>query len=151
MHKLNLFLQLKILSKFIEQLKTNENFRQVFTEHTNIAATVQISQNLSTFNNFSKSNLRVGAWYLGWIVIASVLFTFSIIMGFFPKELPRSAVRKRIANEIEKRKSMNNFNVENKKDDSETSLKDFGIAFKRLLNNKIFMLNNFAGIFYIFG
>ena len=111
-----------------------------------------MNNSLKTNNNFNNQfNLRIGAWFLGWIVIASVLFIFSIIMAFFPKELPRAAVRRRIANEIEKRKDMKNLNVENKKDDSETSLKDFGIAFKRLLNNKIFMLNNFAGIFYIFG
>lgn len=84
-------------------------------------------------------------------MIGSVLAVFSIIMAFFPKELPRAALRKRIAAEIERRKNASRIDFEEKEKDSETSLKDFGIAFKRLLQNKIFMLNNFAGIFYIFG
>lgn len=93
----------------------------------------------------------IGAWYLGWIIIAAVLFSFSIIMAFFPKELPRSAVRKRVAREVEKRNNAKKMDFEDKNEDSETSLKDFGIAFKRLLRNKLFMLNNMAGVFNIFG
>lgn len=72
-------------------------------------------------------------------------------MAFFPKELPRAAVRRRIALEKERRNKVGKLDLEDKKEDSETSLKDFGIAFKRLLNNKLFMLNNLAGVFYIFG
>jgi Na+/melibiose symporter-like transporter len=94
---------------------------------------------------------RLGAWHLGWIVIACVLSVFAIIMAFFPKELPRAALRRRIAAEIEKRNNTAKLDFEEKKEDSDTSLKGFYIAFKRLLENKIFMLNNFAGIFYIFG
>lgn len=74
-------------------------------------------------------------------------------MAFFPKELPRAALRKRIKMEIEKRKNKTKLDFAEKKEDfeTETSLKDFYIAFKRLLRNKIFMLNNFAGVFYLFG
>lgn len=73
-------------------------------------------------------------------------------MAFFPKELPRAAVRKRIAAEKDRRSNVGKLDYdEKKKEDSVTSLKDFGIAFKRLLTNKLFMLNNFAGVFNIFG
>lgn len=92
----------------------------------------------------------LGAWYFGWIFIACVLVTFSVLMALFPKELPRSALRKRIALEKEMRKNVNNQIVTEKVED-ETSIRDFFVTFKRLLKNKLFMLNNFASIFYVFG
>lgn len=93
----------------------------------------------------------LGAWYFGWIFIAIVLFSFAIVMALFPKELPRSALRKKIAAEKERRKNASNLNICQTTDLPETSLQDFIITFKRLLKNKLFMLNNFAGIFYVFG
>lgn len=93
----------------------------------------------------------IGAWYFGWIFIAIVLFSFSIVMGLFPKELPRASVRRRIAAEKERRKNAKELMVAESVEEVETSLKDFVETFKRLLNNKLFMLNNCAGIFYVFG
>lgn len=69
----------------------------------------------------------------------------------FPKVLPRAAVRKRIAVEKEKRANANKLEMTPLVDETEPSIKDFVITFKRLLANKVFMLNNFAGIFYVFG
>lgn len=93
----------------------------------------------------------LGAWYFGWIFIAFILLTFAIVMAFFPKELPRSAVRKRIAAEKKRRQNATNLEAAKKEDQLETSLQDFVCTFKRLLKNKLFMLNNFAGVFYVFG
>lgn len=72
-------------------------------------------------------------------------------MAFFPKELPRSAVRKRITAEKERRKNASSLEVSPTTEPSETSFRDFIITFKRLLKNKLFMLNNFAGVFNVFG
>lgn len=93
----------------------------------------------------------LGAWYFGWIIIAVVLFSFSIVMALFPKQLPRSAVRKSIAAEKERRKNKGQLETMEAEVETETSLKDFFITFKRLLKNKLFMMNNFAGTFYVFG
>jgi Organic Anion Transporter Polypeptide (OATP) family len=99
-----------------------------------------------------KSDPRwIGAWYFGWMVIAGVLVTFALLMALFPKELPRAAVRRRIAAEKERRKNAGKLAVAESVEEVETSLKDFVVTFKRLFNNKLFMLNNFAGIFYVFG
>lgn len=93
----------------------------------------------------------LGAWYIGWIFIALILLSFTILMAMFPKELPRAAVRKRIALEKEKRANAQKLEITPLVKETETSVKDFIVTFKRLLVNKVFMLNNFAGIFYVFG
>ncbi|KAG4067712.1 hypothetical protein HA402_005484 [Bradysia odoriphaga] len=91
----------------------------------------------------------LGAWYFGWIFIALILLSFTVVMAMFPRELPRAAVRKRIA--MEKQKRANKHEMTPLVEETEASIKDFYITFKRLLRNKVFMLNNFAGIFYVFG
>lgn len=93
----------------------------------------------------------LGAWFLGWNIIAVVLLSFSVVMALFPKQLPRAAVRKSIAKEKERRRTKENFETLEIEAETETSLKDFFVTFKRLLGNKLFMMNNIAGCFYIFG
>lgn len=72
-------------------------------------------------------------------------------MAMFPRELPRAAVRKRIALERQKRLNATKLEIAPVVEKSEASVRDFYVTFKRLLANKVFMLNNFAGIFYVFG
>ncbi|KAG8227796.1 hypothetical protein J437_LFUL006210 [Ladona fulva] len=44
------------------------------------------------------SNPRwLGAWWLGWVILAIPLAAFAFLMAMFPKTLPRAAERKRIA------------------------------------------------------
>lgn len=93
----------------------------------------------------------LGAWYFGWIFIALILLSFTLIMAMFPRELPRAAVRKRIALEKQKRANAKNLAMNSFVEEPETSVKDFYVTLKRLITNKVFMFNNFAGIFYIFG
>lgn len=68
----------------------------------------------------------------------------------FPKQLPRAAVRKRIASERRKR-GMKSLDGEKDIDEIPASLSDMMVTFKRLLKNIIFILNNLASIFYYFG
>lgn len=95
----------------------------------------------------------LGAWWLGWLILAVSLFGFAFVMCMFPKQLPRAAVRKRIASERRKRgmKSVDKETKEVDPDEIPASLSDMLITFKRLLVNVIFMLNNLASIFYYFG
>lgn len=94
----------------------------------------------------------LGAWWLGWLILAASLFGFAFVMCMFPKQLPRAALRKRIASERRKR-GMKSLEPENDVDADEVpaSFSDMLITFKRLLGNIIFMLNNLASIFYYFG
>lgn len=95
----------------------------------------------------------MGAWYFGWIFFAVTLLVFAVLMALFPKELPRAALRRKIQAEKDRRKKASNFAVSEKAEEEkiETSVKDFFVTSKRLFNNKLFMLNNFAGVFYVFG
>lgn len=97
----------------------------------------------------------IGAWYFGWIIIATVLVAFGFLCALFPKELPRAAARRLIAEEKEKRSKKLSMEFGNGEvitsEESEPSFKDFIVTLKRLLNNKLFMLNNAAGVFYVFG
>lgn len=68
----------------------------------------------------------------------------------FPKELPRAALRRRIAMEKKKR-GMKDDEEEENHDEIPASLKDMMKTFKRLLLNATFMLNNIAAVFYYFG
>lgn len=91
----------------------------------------------------------IGAWFIGWLIFALVLLIFAFAVSMFPKELPRAAVRRRIEEEKIKRgiKQASSNSV----GDSEASLSDMIVTFKRLFKNKVFMLMNFAGILHIFG
>lgn len=85
------------------------------------------------------------------MIIALVLLSFTVLMAMFPRELPRAAVRRRIALEKQKRSNAKKLEMSPLVEEVGVSCKDFYITFKRLLANKVFMLNNLAGIFYVFG
>lgn len=111
---------------------------------------IYISPELSpTINN--EDPRWLGAWWMGWLVLAAMLFGFAFIMCMFPKQLPRAAVRKRIASERRKRGMTKIDNEKDELDEIPASFSDMIVTFKRLLKNIIFMLNNLASIFYYFG
>ena len=84
------------------------------------------------------------------MILALLLFAFAFTMCMFPKQLPRAAVRKRIASERRKR-GMKSIEKESEHDEIPASLSDMIVTFKRLFFNLVFMLNNLASIFYYFG
>lgn len=89
---------------------------------------------------------------MGWILIAGSLLAFSVLMFLFPKELPRAAVRRRIAAEKERRLLVANPDAKTEtKQEEEASLRDFAATFKRLITNKIYVYNTLSTIFTIFG
>lgn len=88
--------------------------------------------------------------WLGWLLFAFLMFMFAIGVAMLPRELPRSAVRKR----IEKEKIKRGLKVHGTSDsvgETKASLKDMVITFKRLFNNKIFMLMNVGSVLHLFG
>jgi hypothetical protein len=109
---------------------------------------IYIAPNLTPIIN-NKDPRWIGAWYIGWIVFAIMLMIFALAVSMLPKELPRSAVRKRIEEEKIKRglKQVEKASV----GDTEASISDMIETFKRLFKNKVFMLMNIGGIFHLFG
>lgn len=91
----------------------------------------------------------LGAWWLGWILLSCVTLFCAFCISLFPRELPRARLR-RIISETDLKCDNNKIETnEIKKDSSNNS--DMFETFKRVLSNKIFMLNNVAGVFYYFG
>lgn len=94
----------------------------------------------------------LGAWWIGWIVLFGATLIFVFFLSLFPKELPRAHLR-RILSEEEIIKSELEKSHTDLKTTSDSSKKSNQMkeTFKRVLTNKIFMLNNIAGVFYYFG
>ncbi|XP_058831551.1 solute carrier organic anion transporter family member 74D-like isoform X2 [Topomyia yanbarensis] len=91
----------------------------------------------------------LGAWWIGWLILGFAMALFALLIGLFPKQLPRVAVRKRIT--AEKLKLGMKLIESEKEVVQPTSFADMIHTFKRLAKNKILMLNNFAAVFYFFG
>jgi hypothetical protein len=91
----------------------------------------------------------IGAWYIGWVFFACVLMLFALAVSMFPKELPRAAVRKR----IEEEKIRRGLKIRDPSElaETEASIADMIVTFKRLFRNKVFMLMNVGGILHLFG
>ncbi|XP_017835385.1 solute carrier organic anion transporter family member 74D [Drosophila busckii] len=73
----------------------------------------------------------LGAWWLGWIILTVILLLSALSMCMFPKALPGTIVRSQPLTEL--------------------SLKHMLQCIRRLLRNKVYVFNNLASIFYLFG
>ncbi|XP_034248496.1 solute carrier organic anion transporter family member 74D [Thrips palmi] len=87
----------------------------------------------------------LGAWWLGWIILAVLLFLFASVLGLFPRTLPRAAARRLHAQQDKDAKG------EDGEEQPAASIKDMLTTFKRLLQNPTLMCNNAASVFYFFG
>lgn len=103
-----------------------------------------------TINN--KDRRWLGAWWLGWIIFAVIMFAFSTLVALFPRDLPRAFLRKKIEHEKQKRESMKMGKTEKiETNEDKATLKDMLISHRRLLRNKLYMLMNLSGILHLFG
>ncbi|XP_049762909.1 solute carrier organic anion transporter family member 74D [Schistocerca cancellata] len=93
----------------------------------------------------------LGAWWIGWMVLAVMLFVMATVIGLFPKQLPRAAVRRMIEQERLRAKGDKAALAAAENPPERTSLSDMMKTFKRLLRNSTLMCNNLAGIFYFVG
>ncbi|XP_035719579.1 solute carrier organic anion transporter family member 74D-like [Vespa mandarinia] len=91
----------------------------------------------------------LGAWWLGWIILAFLLFVFACVIALFPKTLPRAAARKVLA--LERNKSAASIKGNDQEPELPASLSDMLRTFKRLLTNTTLMCNNLATVFYFMG
>ncbi|KAJ8669937.1 hypothetical protein QAD02_001196 [Eretmocerus hayati] len=90
----------------------------------------------------------LGAWWLGWIILAILLFIFASILALFPKTLPRAAARKILRN-----KSGTSLKAKSEPEEPElpASIGDMFRTFRRLMTNVTLMFNNLASVFYFMG
>lgn len=93
----------------------------------------------------------MGAWWLGWIVLGAAMAVFSILIGLFPKQMPKNKGR------IEENNTIKPNLVQPLMGSTGNILEitkpngGFGITVRRLLRNKVLMFNTFSGVFYILG
>ncbi|XP_026686473.1 solute carrier organic anion transporter family member 4C1-like isoform X1 [Diaphorina citri] len=88
----------------------------------------------------------LGAWWLGWVIVAVIMAFFSFMIALFPKELPDRAVRKLLEDQTKDEVTKKKEEVE-----AQISWKDMKITFGRLLRNKILMCSTVGSLFYCFG
>uniref|UniRef100_A0A1B0GL27 Solute carrier organic anion transporter family member n=1 Tax=Lutzomyia longipalpis TaxID=7200 RepID=A0A1B0GL27_LUTLO len=107
----------------------------------------------------------MGAWWMGWIVVGSIMMVFAILIGMFPKDLPKKPKKKTFVNgnealeeeEAVPLKEISKMNSESHSEESRpeivinAKMKDFPVALARLFRNKVIMFNIISGIFYILG
>ncbi|XP_023302200.2 solute carrier organic anion transporter family member 74D [Lucilia cuprina] len=105
----------------------------------------------------------LGAWWMGWLIIGTMILITGTCLTMFPRELPRAAARRMVEDERKKQrasikdkekteKELLNEQLEDKPVvEHKASFKDMMITFKRLTTNKTLMYNNFSSVFYFFG
>ncbi|XP_055535244.1 solute carrier organic anion transporter family member 74D-like [Wyeomyia smithii] len=81
----------------------------------------------------------IGAWWLGWIVLGSVILLAAPLFASFPRMLPRAAERRLLEKQ------------DTEADTKSASWRDFFKTFKRLITNKVYLFNNIACVFYCYG
>ncbi|XP_073992064.1 organic anion transporting polypeptide 33Ea isoform X2 [Rhodnius prolixus] len=107
----------------------------------------------------------IGAWWIGWLVLGTIMFVFSFLLAMFPKQMRKTEniqishkEKIEIGNNIIKVGDVNsngnikeNLKIEPAKINDPPTLKDFPAALKRLIKNKLLVINIFSGVFYVLG
>ncbi|XP_052860263.1 solute carrier organic anion transporter family member 74D-like [Anopheles cruzii] len=91
----------------------------------------------------------IGAWWLGWLVLGSVLLFISPIFASFPKVLPRAAERISLSRQASRTSEATATEPEDEERDA--SFRDMLVTVRRLVTNPAYVFNNAASIFYFFG
>ncbi|EDW08366.1 solute carrier organic anion transporter family member 74D [Drosophila mojavensis] len=84
----------------------------------------------------------LGAWWLGWLILAAMTALIAFVMTLFPKELPSSKARR-----LKYRKA----GEPNTTMEMDFSLGNMWYSIKLLATNKVYVYNTIASILYFFG
>ncbi|XP_039480985.1 solute carrier organic anion transporter family member 74D isoform X1 [Drosophila santomea] len=84
----------------------------------------------------------LGAWWLGWLVLAAMTLVSAILLLMFPKELPSSKQRRLQLKQTERKQSLPL---------KERSFGDMMKTVRKLSKNKVYIYNTMASILYFFG
>ncbi|RZF42278.1 hypothetical protein LSTR_LSTR003896 [Laodelphax striatellus] len=106
----------------------------------------------------------VGAWWFGWAPLGTMMVLFGISIAFFPRMLPRAAARQNQFKRAINQKIINSgmevpeaaaliLKETSKKEEmnQERTVKDLFKNIRRILKNKLFLLNVIASLCYMFG
>ncbi|XP_032590814.1 solute carrier organic anion transporter family member 74D isoform X2 [Drosophila grimshawi] len=85
----------------------------------------------------------LGAYWIGWLILAAITFLIACLMTLFPKELPSTRAR---------RLKCEKDDIQNPMDQQmDLSLSGMWCSLKHLATNKVYVYNTFASILYFFG
>ncbi|KAH8407484.1 hypothetical protein KR222_002224, partial [Zaprionus bogoriensis] len=84
----------------------------------------------------------MGAWWLGWLILAVSTFLIAFITSLFPKELPSSR---------ERRLKLQKAGEQEPAEQLDFSASDMWRSVKSLASNKVYVYNTLASIAYFFG
>ncbi|XP_073847715.1 solute carrier organic anion transporter family member 74D-like [Musca autumnalis] len=90
----------------------------------------------------------LGAWWMGWCIMAVLIFLCGLLMFLFPKELPMTAARRRVH---ELRAKEENMGQSVERIQNKASFSDMIRTFKMFFKNKIILFNSSSNVFYFFG
>jgi len=121
----------------------------------------------------SKDPRWLGAWWLGWVILGTLMCLFSGLIGLFPKQLPKvnasrtnSHLPLALRQTKEELKREENLSLSSRFSSNAAldtigaaaganadlpKLKDFPRALMRLLRNKLLIFNILSAVFYILG
>ncbi|KAF4523686.1 hypothetical protein B566_EDAN006057 [Ephemera danica] len=97
----------------------------------------------------------VGAWWLGWLILGSAMLLFAGLISLFPRHLPPPSKRetKRLdtsKDEISKPAATDAL-LPRPPELPKPTIKEFPVALRRLLKNKLLIFNIVSSVFYILG
>ncbi|KAH8403159.1 hypothetical protein KR222_006202 [Zaprionus bogoriensis] len=95
-----------------------------------------IGQQVGSFLVIGVGLTNVG-WWLGWVILAPAIFVSAVLLGLFPKRLPKTVIHQ-AAQRIMEQTNMRGFGSQYSTymDDA-----DFWPSLKRLFNNRLLMCN----------
>nr|XP_018907628.1 PREDICTED: solute carrier organic anion transporter family member 2B1-like [Bemisia tabaci]XP_018907629.1 PREDICTED: solute carrier organic anion transporter family member 2B1-like [Bemisia tabaci] len=86
----------------------------------------------------------LGAWWIGWLILGTLLAIMGSLVSLFPKVLPKSAQRKQAA-------LAKNPNPEKSPEEEKASFRDMLKTFRRISRTPILICNYLANICFFFG
>ncbi|XP_046644300.1 solute carrier organic anion transporter family member 74D-like [Daphnia pulicaria] len=87
----------------------------------------------------------IGAWWLGFMIIGIIQISTAWLLACYPRRLPKESTTAKGFMTIAAQKS-----TQQRNKPKERTFKEFPAALRRLLTNKILILNNCAGVFFVF-
>lgn len=101
-----------------------------------ILAARAIGQQVGSFLVLGVGLTNVG-WWLGWIILAPLIFVGAVLLGLFPKRLPKTVIHQ-AAQRIMEQTNLRGFGSQFSTYMDDT---DFWPSLKRLFSNRLLMLN----------
>ncbi|ALC40040.1 Oatp33Eb [Drosophila busckii] len=111
-----------------------------------ILAARAMGQQVGAFLVLGVGLTNVG-WWLGWVVLAPLIFVVAVLLGLFPKRLPKTVIHQ-AAQRIIEQSSMRMFGSQFSTYLDDT---DFWPSLKRLFNNRLLMFNILSVMFLMSG